>query len=52
MAELNKSNGAVATRIQLGRKLAQDFVRILILLVDQCREVALDRKSTRLNSSH
>jgi hypothetical protein len=44
MAELNKSNGAVAARVQVGRKFAQDFVRVLILLVDQRRKVALGIK--------
>jgi len=34
MAELHQPNGAISARVQVGRKFAQDFIRILILLVD------------------
>jgi hypothetical protein len=44
MAELNKSHGAIAARIQVGGEIAQDFVRILMPLIDECRQIALGVK--------
>jgi hypothetical protein len=44
MAKLNQPDRAMALGVQVGRELAQDFVRILILLIDQRREVALGIK--------
>jgi hypothetical protein len=41
MAELDQTDCAIAASIQIGGKPAQDFVRVLILLVNQGGEVAL-----------
>lgn len=41
MAELHQTDRAIAACVQVGRKIVQDLVRILILLVDQRRKVAL-----------
>jgi hypothetical protein len=41
MAKLNQANGAIAALVQLDGKIAQDPVRILLLLIDKSRKVAL-----------
>ena len=41
MAKLNQADRAIAALVQLDGKIAQDPVRILVLLIDQSREVAL-----------
>ena len=41
MAKLKQADRAIAALDQLDGKIAQDPVRILVLLIDQSREVAL-----------
>jgi hypothetical protein len=47
MTELNQPDRAIALGIQVGCEFPQDFIRILILLVNQRREVALGVKHDR-----
>jgi hypothetical protein len=41
---VDKSHGAIAAPVQVGGEIAQDFVRILMLLIDECRQIALGVK--------
>jgi hypothetical protein len=44
MAELNEAYGAISARIQIGRKSSQDFVGVLIAVVNQRGQIALGVK--------
>ena len=41
MAKLHQPDRAIAAAVQVGGKIAQDFIRVLVLVVDQSCKVAL-----------
>jgi hypothetical protein len=44
MTELDEADGPISARVQIGRKFTQDFVGILIAIVNQRRQIALGVK--------